>query len=526
MKSFLQPIASTSRVPSHTSRRASRWRKRLGPASVATALGLVTACALEATPAESGGAAAKAGDGGRGGSAGSSSAGRGGSGTGGSTAGKTGSGGRSGATGEGGEAGESSMGASGGRSGTGSGGTSGDAGAGGNDGTGAAGTGAAGTGAAGKGAAGGPACSPGTDEDRDQDGFSIADGDCDDCNALVNPGAFDVPDNDLDDDCDDDVDQRPVCDASLASNSSSALDFARTLDLCATVTEASMRPGVLDAKLTLADGTGVPYANGHAIRAQFGTGLEATLGSAFAVLSTGVAAGVGDTDPAPASGPDTDQGKESGLPGDYLLANGNQLPTPPGCPPITASVANDPVMLTLTIRTPTNAKSFSLRANHFSYEFPEWVCSSYNDFFVVLLDSGWDGTPKNPDDKNLAVSVDDGIPVGANLALGSPGLFRQCVNGGMGCVPGGTMGTIASCEGTNELVGTRFDTPSPGDCDAGSLAGGATGWLKIAGNVVGGEIITVRIAIWDSGDSAADSTVVLDAFEWSTDVVEPGATAD
>ena len=56
-------------------------------------------------------------------------------------------------------------------------------------------------------------------------------------------------------------------------------------------------------------------------------------------------------------------------------------------------------MLTLKIRAPTNARSFSVRTQFFSAEYPEWVCSEFNDFFVALTDSAAD----NPADGNIAI---------------------------------------------------------------------------------------------------------------------------
>jgi hypothetical protein len=113
-------------------------------------------------------------------------------------------------------------------------------------------------------------------------------------------------------------------------------------------------------------------------------------------------------------------------------------------------------------------------------------------------------------------------PVGINLATGNTGLFTQCVNGETGCF--GNSSTISTCTSTAQLVNTGFDDPAPGSCDNNSLLGGATGWLETTGNVVGGEIITLRIAMWDTSDHRLDSLVVLDNFSWSVDVADPGTT--
>src|SRR5690606_26834168 len=111
-------------------------------------------------------------------------------------------------------------------------------------------------------------------------------------------------------------------------------------------------------------------------------------------------------------------------------------------------------------------------------------------------------------------------PVGVNLAHGNTGLFTQCVNGTTGCL--GTNGTISTCQSTEQLAGTGFDRPAAGSCDLNSLSGGGTGWLTTSGNVKGGEIITLRIAIWDTSDQRLDSLVVLDNFQWSVDTSDPG----
>lgn len=363
--------------------------------------------------------------------------------------------------------------------------------------------------------------------DLDGDGFTTCGGDCcdsvsDGCSTdpkLVNPGAIEVASNQADDDCDGTVDNSTVaaCDASLASNSSDPLDFARSIDLCQMTTLAEKKWGLIEAKFLLADGTGLPNAAQRAIRTAFG-GTKVQSGASFAVLSTGRAAAVGQTNPDFASfEPGSSFGSSSGFPSDWLKANSNMLPNAPGCPAAAGSSANDPIMLQLKIRVPTNAKAFQLSTNFLSSEYPEFVCSPFNDFFVVLLDSGYAGTPANPADKNLATFTTPSnklVPVGVNLAFGSTGLFRVCENSATGCGSSGVAGTNSQCMGTAELIGTGMDATANACGMPNNRIGGGTGWLSTRGNVVGGEIITLRIALWDTSDGLFDSLALLDNFQW------------
>ena len=384
-------------------------------------------------------------------------------------------------------------------------------------------------------------CNGMTDEDidADGDGFTTCGGDC--CDSVnvcgtpgaVNPGAFDAPGNNFDDDCNGVLDDTvALCDQGIASNTADPMDFAKAMELCQTTTMADKKWGVISAKFTLADGTGAPATQAHAVRPRFGTNIMPRAGGSLALLSTGHAAAKGDTNPSfqdfedlPFGDPGN--GKESNFPADFLQANGNKLPNAPGCPAIDpGSKAEDPMMLTLQIRVPTNAKSFKLENNFFSSEFPEYTCSAFNDFFVVLLDSAFSGTPANPTDKNLAFYAPPNsmqkFPVGVNLASGNTGLFTQCINGKVGCAPGSKAGTISTCVGFDQLANTGFDTPKSGECDTNSKEGGGTGWLTTSGNVNGGEIITLRIAIWDTSDHILDSIVAVDNFQWSVDATDPG----
>jgi hypothetical protein len=94
------------------------------------------------------------------------------------------------------------------------------------------------------------------------------------------------------------------------------------------------------------------------------------------------------------------------------------------------------------------------------------------------------------------------------------------VNGTTGCR--GTPGSITTCTGTSQLTMTGLDTASAGQCDATALQGGGTGWLETSGNVNPGEIMKLRIAIWDTSDHVLDSLAIVDGFQWSVDSAQPG----
>ncbi len=379
--------------------------------------------------------------------------------------------------------------------------------------------------------------------DADGDGWTTCDGDCCDspldCAAptQVNPGAYDIPGNQVDDDCDHQVDNAPAtCDGGLASDSSSAGDYAKALDLCQTAVEspptlAEKRWGVISAVLHLADGTGTPAAASSAIRPSFGVNALPQAGARLVILSSGNAAATADVNPPfEAFQPGKDEGTSSPAPSDWLTLNGGAFPNAPGCPAAASATAYDPVMLDLRVRVPTNARSFSVSSFFYSAEYPEYVCGSTNDMFVALLDSGYVpgiGEAPNPVDKNIAFFSAPGgfvYPVGVNLAYGNTGLFTQCVNGPTGCQGvGNPTGTTTTCVGTSQLAGTGFEGDDAGHCDLNAKVGGGTGWLTLSGNVVPGETIEVRFAIWDTGDHLFDSLVLLDHWVWSPVPVEPGA---
>ncbi len=371
--------------------------------------------------------------------------------------------------------------------------------------------------------------------DTDGDGWTICQGDCcetvDQCPVPkeVNPGALDFAGDGIDDNCDGTADNGVAsCDAGLVSNSSNAVDYAKSMELCDATTEnpplVQKKWGLISASLLLTNGAGVPSASGRSIRPGFGNNNLPQKGSRLVVLSTGAAADPNDTNPSfSAFEQGLNQGTTSAVPADFLAANGNMLPVAASCPqPAAPGAAYDPVMLKLRVRVPTNARSFSFSASFFSADYPEFVCSQFNDFFVALLSSVYSGVDPSPADKNLAFDKATGLPLSSG-AMAFSQLYRTCTSDTLGCNAGAPAMTSFCPSGSLGLSGTGFDLAGTG-CGSSNAVGGGTGWITVSGNVVPGEIIELRLAIWDVGDAAWDSLVLLDSFRWNKNNTTAGIT--
>ena len=132
----------------------------------------------------------------------------------------------------------------------------------------------------------------GTPDDRDGDGFTVADGDCDDGEPKINPGAFDFPGDNIDDDCSGAAAVAgDNCDTGLAIDSSKPEDAARAIGLCKFADMNSKGWGVVSARFTDATGTGkLASPTGVGILPGMGAAKPGE-GSSLLALSSGVARG-------------------------------------------------------------------------------------------------------------------------------------------------------------------------------------------------------------------------------------------
>lgn len=286
------------------------------------------------------------------------------------------------------------------------------------------------------------------------------------------------------------------CDSNIELNSTDPVDYAKAIGICQTTTEDSSDWGLISAKITAPNGNANVHVGSNGLLSKLGNIIKPKAGNLMLGLSSGKVA-----DPFEKFS----NGSTSGAPADWVNANGGKFPSASSCPSSgTSGAVNDAVMLEMRIRVPKTAKSFSFNLYFLTAEYPTYICTSYNDFFIALLDSihtSSDPTLQNPADKNLAMDA-NGNPVGINLA--PSGLFTQCSP--VSAYPA----TQTSCVGTEDLQGTGFES------------NGGTGWLTTRGNVVGGEVITLRLAIWDLTDHVLDSLVLIDNFKWDVAEYKPG----
>ena len=296
------------------------------------------------------------------------------------------------------------------------------------------------------------------------------------------------------------------CDSEIDPNSTDAMDYAKAIGICETTTADSSKWGLISAKITAPNGSTQLHANSHGLVSKFGNVVTPKSGTYMLALTSGKIKNNKFESYTPLSGIST------GAPADWLEKNGNKFPSADACNGNsgTSGSVNDAVMLDLEIKAPQTAKSFSFNIYFFTKEYYTYVCTQFNDFFIALLNSGYtsdDPNLKNPADMNLAMDA-NGNPVGVNLA--PAGLFTQCKNYSGTNYNGKTI-TITSCNDTEEeLQGTGFETH------------GGTGWLTTRGNVVPGETIRLRLAIWDLSDSSLDSLVLIDNFKWDATAQKPG----
>jgi hypothetical protein len=352
-------------------------------------------------------------------------------------------------------------------------------------------------------------CDATADEDRDQDGITKAQGDCNDCDANVGPGSVEViggpGDPPVDEDCNNEVDEPPAaCDTGIDVADGDPRTAAKAIELCRDAADGGW--GVIDAAYVKANGT--PYDGGaqRGIVGGFGPNVKVQNGASMLVLSSG--AGRLPNQPGACAHISCVSSGESQPPAGFPAEV-------PGCDG--GTTIYDDVGLEVKVRAPKNATGYAFNFKFYSFEFAEWVCTTFNDQFIALV------TPPPMGAQNGNIVFDNqNNPVSVNVAffdvcdpVTNDDFAYECEGG---CPNPPAMYCPA---GPAELVSTGFDN------GFGSFEedAGATVWLETNAPVTGGEEVTIRFAIWDTGDNNLDSTVLVDSFRWTaTPGTEVGTT--
>jgi hypothetical protein len=324
--------------------------------------------------------------------------------------------------------------------------------------------------------------------DQDKDGFTPAEGDCDDCDAEINPAAIEVAGGG-DEDCDSTTNNVPApCDEVIALDTNSAVEAVKAIDLCKQLVNEKDW-GIYAATWVMPDATPVPAASeqnyhlGHGVLPDFGPQVPPRAGKRLLALSSGTART--PEDPGYQSGGSYSKG--------YASAHAPGFPKETAVCGVSTGSANDAAVLNVGIRVPTNARGFSYDFSFYAHDFPAFVCTTYNDSFFTIFEPLLAGQP----DGNIAYD-ELGNPVTLNGAN-----FRACAcDGGPPCGAGGKMYTCPL--GDLPLLGTGFESR------------GATGWLTTTVPVEPGTNISLRWGVYDATDGIGDVTVILDNWRWIT----------
>ncbi len=281
------------------------------------------------------------------------------------------------------------------------------------------------------------------------------------------------------------------CDGALPIDSADGMDGARAMGLCQVATGESW--GVVSADYVRSDGqlmTQPALAIGRGLLHAFGANVQPREGAQMLVLSSGAARQPSDPGYMSVGGHWKDPSSHMAPPGFPKES--------PSCPGVTTGEPYDSAGLKLTIKTPLDAKSFTFNLDFYTYEFPGYICSTFNDFFVALMNP----VPMGVDpDGNISFDAQN------NLISVNAGFLEVC-NPQMA---GGK--NFACALGPGELIGTGYDEQIGGSA--------ATSWLQTTAPIENpGQNIELMFAIWDSGDGILDSTILIDNFRFE---LEEGA---
>jgi hypothetical protein len=338
--------------------------------------------------------------------------------------------------------------------------------------------------------------------DLDDDGYTPADGDCDDYSEFVNPEAIedlgeDETGDDVDNDCDGLTDEVETCSCGGTGNEITNLVCA--LDICIYEWEAWYVSSSLASPGGVTEGSMLNPATEAVTK--FGTpaNLDPRKGGSYTLVACGNAL-------------QTSGSRSTSLGGSGYTD------------PFDASTAYDAVELVINLHAPINALGFSFDYIFFSAEYDDFIGTSFNDKFYAIMNGPSTG------------SVDEVINYTACRDMSSGGYYDFIDTAACPTHPFGHCCYIAVNNSYSEccwyggcpsgtwdfnIAGTGFSCAASSGGDS-AATGSSTEWLQTTAQVEPGEEFQLRFHVHDTGDHIYDSEVILDNFRWHAQPVEPG----
>jgi len=302
-------------------------------------------------------------------------------------------------------------------------------------------------------------------------------GDCYDGSAEINPSMLEDPGDGVDNNCDGQVDEGMSC---------PGVCTGKTIDAYLCALEMCLGPSLISADIY--SPTGDDTSSAWAAVSHFGSAgndLAPFGGNSYALLASGPAEGTSHSTDLCCGGSTSDPFAKDGF------------------------ETYDNIEFKVVLQAPSKAVGFALDYIFLSEEYEEWIGSSFNDKFYIILKA-----PQTTNNQKVVVNYTDCSDPGQYYDFVDPDGKKRCY------IAINTAFSEPCSNVQTDISGTGFSC-GPGTEQYGS----STGWLTTSWPIKGNEVFELYFHIHDSSDGIYDSEVILDNFHFLSTPFTPGTAS-